>query len=86
MSLKGSVPESIGTLRSLTNLDLSWNNFQGLIPKSIGNLTSLSILDLSGNNFHGSLHESIGSLTSLHINLFYSEIISMVQSLTLLEI
>ncbi|MHA1727740.1 MAG: leucine-rich repeat domain-containing protein, partial [Promethearchaeota archaeon] len=58
-----ALPESIGNLTSLRNLDLEGNELTAL-PESIGNLTSLKDLDLGGNKLTA-LPESIGNLTSL---------------------
>jgi Leucine-rich repeat (LRR) protein len=45
-SLSGSIPSSIGNLKSLSVLYLSDNKLSGPIPSSIGNFTSLSKLSL----------------------------------------
>ncbi|CAK9268839.1 unnamed protein product [Sphagnum jensenii] len=43
-------------LSTITNLDLSNNQFSGIIPPSIWNIsTNLTFLNLSGNNFSGNL-------------------------------
>ncbi|XP_022722194.1 receptor-like protein 12 [Durio zibethinus] len=52
-NFSGKLPETIGNLKFLTNLDLDNCNFFGQIPSSIANLTNLVELDLSGNNFSG---------------------------------
>ncbi|KAG6538898.1 receptor-like protein EIX2 [Zingiber officinale] len=46
----GRLPDSIGNISSLIELDLLSNNIEGGIPSSIGKLSNLQILDLSGNN------------------------------------
>ncbi|WOH15581.1 hypothetical protein DCAR_0935123 [Daucus carota subsp. sativus] len=62
----GSIPDSLGTLTSLVEIDLSYNSFNGLInPESIGRLVSLSSLDLSSNEFQGHLPKSMRRLSSL---------------------
>ncbi|MBD3349954.1 MAG: hypothetical protein GF364_00530 [Candidatus Lokiarchaeota archaeon] len=58
-----SLPESIGSLKSLTYLNL-WNNNLSSLPDSIGSLKSLKELKLYNNNL-SSLPDSIGSLKSL---------------------
>ncbi|XP_022721743.1 receptor-like protein 12 [Durio zibethinus] len=52
-NFSGKLPESIGNLKFLTNLNLLGSNFYGQIPSSIANLTNLVELDLSYNNFSG---------------------------------
>ncbi|XWS13368.1 hypothetical protein CRYUN_Cryun36dG0031600 [Craigia yunnanensis] len=52
-NFNGKVPESIGNLKFLTNLNLYGCNFSGQIPSSIANLTNLVELDLGFNNFSG---------------------------------
>merc|ERR1712086_135335 len=47
--LQGTIPESIGLLTSLTNLQLDNNNLTGSIPNSIGKLKKLTHLFLNGN-------------------------------------
>ena len=42
------MPESLGNLTALTELDLSGNQLTA-VPESLGNLTALTELDLSGN-------------------------------------
>ncbi|MHA1274487.1 MAG: leucine-rich repeat domain-containing protein [Promethearchaeota archaeon] len=58
-----TLPEAIGNLKSLVNLDLRWNQLTTL-PESIGKLKSLQKLDLSYNQLM-TLLESIGDLSSL---------------------
>eukprot|EP00249_Psilotum_nudum_P018052 c26617_g1_i1 orf=301-1902(-) len=57
------VPESIGQLTWLTELNLSGNRLAS-IPGSIGELRNLKVLDLS-TNLLTSLPDSLGNLTSL---------------------
>ncbi|MBA0620927.1 hypothetical protein Godav_006594 [Gossypium davidsonii] len=63
--LVGSLPQSLGALRNLQELDLNTNFFWGSIPASIGNLSSLELLELSDNNFNGTIPESFGRLAKL---------------------
>jgi hypothetical protein len=60
--LSGKLPDfstffhQMSTFDSITNLDLSNNQFSGIIPPSIWNIsTNLAVLNLSGNNFFGNL-------------------------------
>ena len=64
--LSGEIPESIGNLTELVNLNFGFNSFYGPIPESIGNLTKLEELYLSGNQID-SLEEGISGLYNLII-------------------
>ncbi|XP_052484393.1 receptor-like protein 35 [Gossypium raimondii] len=66
-NFSGKLPESIGNLKFLTNLELSYCNFFGPIPSSIANLSHLVNLDLSSNKLSGSIHSSLFTLPSLRI-------------------
>ncbi|KAE8680880.1 Detected protein of unknown function [Hibiscus syriacus] len=52
-NFSGKLPESIGSLKFLTDLTLDGCNFFGSIPCSIANLSHLVKLDLSDNKFSG---------------------------------
>ncbi|KAK3152721.1 hypothetical protein QOZ80_2BG0162680 [Eleusine coracana subsp. coracana] len=56
-SMSGHLPEWIGDMSQLTDLDLSSNNLQGRIPRGIGRLSKLTRLFLVQNNLNGSLTE-----------------------------
>ncbi|PPS05822.1 hypothetical protein GOBAR_AA14811 [Gossypium barbadense] len=64
-NFSGKLPQSIGNLKFLTYLELSYCNFFGPIPSSIANLSSLVNLDLAGNKLSGSIHSSLFTLPSL---------------------
>jgi Leucine-rich repeat (LRR) protein len=53
--LTGSIPTQIGNMRSLSVLDLQYNQLTGAIPASLGDLQMLTRLDLSFNYFFGSI-------------------------------
>ena len=63
--LGGSLPPSLGSLKSLTVLDLAYNQIGGAIPESLSNLNNLKILSLGSNRFEGVIPESFGNLTNL---------------------
>ena len=63
--LNGSIPHQIGTLTSLTYLDLSSNDLTGELPLSLANLTQLQTLFLYSNRLHGSIPLQIGTLANL---------------------
>ncbi|CAI9758080.1 unnamed protein product [Fraxinus pennsylvanica] len=67
------LPDSIGKLFGLTNLNLSENRIL-VLPDTIGRLSSLEMLDLHGNKII-ELPESIGDLLNLvHLNLSGNQI------------
>ncbi|KAJ3327187.1 hypothetical protein HDU76_012262, partial [Blyttiomyces sp. JEL0837] len=59
------LPETIGSLTSLTDLDLSYNSYIGLIPDSFSNLVNLKYLNLTYNEIIGI--ENVEKLPSLEI-------------------
>ncbi|XP_078169637.1 uncharacterized protein LOC144564020 [Carex rostrata] len=61
----GSIPDSIGNLRNLSELSLSDCNFSGQIPSSMEKLRKLPKLELSNNSFSGSIPPSLFSLPYL---------------------
>ncbi|KAL1818009.1 hypothetical protein ACET3Z_020583 [Daucus carota] len=50
----GTIPSSIGNLKSLTSLRIKNCHFSGSIPASIGNITQLTYLSLANNMFNKS--------------------------------
>ncbi|KAK8308042.1 hypothetical protein V6Z11_D02G028900 [Gossypium hirsutum] len=61
------LPQSIGNLKFLTNLELSYCKLFGPIPSSIANLSHLVNFDISSNKLSGSIHSSLFTLPSLKI-------------------
>ncbi|CAL9022718.1 unnamed protein product [Prunus brigantina] len=64
-SITGQIPEGIGNLTLLENLELSGNQLSGEIPQSISNLKKLRQLELYENLLTGKLPAGLGSLPSL---------------------
>lgn len=64
-NLMGTIPSSIGKLKYLNQLDLSFNQLMGTIPSTIGQLTELTDLALDRNALTGTIPDSIGKLTAL---------------------
>ena len=64
-NLEGSMPTELGSLASLTRLELWQNNLTGPIPPELGNLTSLEWLRLVNNELTGSIPPELSNLTSL---------------------
>ncbi|KAK0592268.1 hypothetical protein LWI29_016109 [Acer saccharum] len=65
-SFEGSIPSSIGEMKSLKVLDLSSNNFSGELPKPfVSGCPSLEFLKLSDNNFLGEIFPQFMNMTQL---------------------
>jgi len=64
-SLSGHVPQEIGNLTNLMEIDLSENRLSGPIPHKIGNLSKLTRLDLCQNKLSGTIPSQISSLLKL---------------------
>ena len=63
--LVGPIPPGIGSLASLSRLDLGVNTLTGEIPPELGNLASLRTLDLADNTLSGSIPPELGGLSAL---------------------
>nr|XP_034580709.1 receptor kinase-like protein Xa21 [Setaria viridis] len=69
---RGSIPDEIGNMPSLSYLVLFNNSITGTIPSSLGNLSRLIELSLSLNYLEGSIPSSIGNnpyLTFLQLSV-----------------
>jgi len=64
------IPDALGNMKQLENLNLSSNRIEGSIPNFIGNMESLNILNLSGNKLTGSIPSDLKNLKKLtYLNL-----------------
>ncbi|XP_062002942.1 receptor-like protein 7 [Rosa rugosa] len=76
----GVLPDSIGNLKMLSELDLRECNFTGAVPKSLANLTQLGHLYLSSNKFSSPINsiqwDKLLKLVDLDLsdNLLYGSI------------
>jgi len=68
-NLFGEIPETIGEMVALENLDLSRSNFSGEIPKGLFMLRNLSILYLFNNSLSGEIPGEIEALNLTDLDL-----------------
>ncbi|MED6174389.1 hypothetical protein PIB30_068598 [Stylosanthes scabra] len=64
---EGEIPDVIGELQALRDLNLSHNRLVGHIPNSLGNLTNLESLDLSSNMLIGEIPTELTNLNFLEV-------------------
>ncbi|KAG8390934.1 hypothetical protein BUALT_Bualt01G0135200 [Buddleja alternifolia] len=64
-NIYGTIPSSIGELRALGLLSLSYSSISGEIPAEMGQLKELRVLELTNNRLSGRLPDSIGNLKLL---------------------
>lgn len=55
---------SLGEMRNLTLLDLSYNSISGSIPTEIGLINNIEAINLRDNSFYGDLPSELGSLNA----------------------
>ncbi|KAK9220990.1 hypothetical protein WN944_009414 [Citrus x changshan-huyou] len=63
--LRGILPQEIGNLKNLIELNVGSNSLIGPIPSALGSLTNLSNLDLSSNKLSGKIPSQIASMENL---------------------
>ncbi|XVF36723.1 hypothetical protein REPUB_Repub19eG0082700 [Reevesia pubescens] len=66
-NIRGTIPQEIGKLTSLSQLFLHQNKLSGNVPSSIGNLSNLVNLYLGDNELSGSIPQELGILRSLDL-------------------
>ena len=69
--LKGSIPATIGSMTSMTSMQITGQELKGPLPSNFQSLTNLQTLDLSQNRLTGTLPANVAqmtSLTSLNLN------------------
>lgn len=65
--ISGTIPNDIGSLRSLQSLDLSSNLLSGSLPDTIARLEVVQTLDLQTNQLSGSIPSSFNYLEQLKV-------------------
>ena len=63
--LRGTIPEELGFLTTLTQLKLWDNRLVGSIPSELGRLTNLEFLELDNNGFTGTIPTELAQLSQL---------------------
>jgi Leucine-rich repeat (LRR) protein len=64
-NINGTLPASLGQLKSLKKLELSFNPISGNIPAELGNLENLEVLALNGTEIQGNIPAELGKLSHL---------------------
>lgn len=64
-NLVGTIPEELGNLQYLQELEIQNNQLSGSIPPELGNMTALKTMNLSVNQLNGSIPAEMGNLTNL---------------------
>lgn len=67
--LSGAIPESIASLRGVSQMNFSHNQLTGGIPAGLGSMPDLTLLDLSSNQLSGAIPPSLGSMRFSELNL-----------------
>ncbi|KAM7481514.1 hypothetical protein LguiB_006097 [Lonicera macranthoides] len=76
---EGEIPNYIGKLLSLRELNLSHNKLVGRIPPLLGNLSMLESLDLSFNQLKGEIPQQLTGLISLaFLNLSQNHLVGCI--------
>ncbi|XP_058071797.1 probable LRR receptor-like serine/threonine-protein kinase At1g56140 [Magnolia sinica] len=65
LNARGTIPEALGNLSLLSNLNLGQNYLTGSLPSFIGNLTSMQYLSFAANALSGSIPKELGNLQEL---------------------
>ncbi|PRP89557.1 hypothetical protein PROFUN_00821 [Planoprotostelium fungivorum] len=62
----GTIPEWLGNLKSISEIDLGNTGLTGTIPASLGNAPNVAILALPSNNLQGTLPNIFGNWSKLN--------------------
>jgi hypothetical protein len=73
--MSGSIPAWLGSIASLTHLQLAHNAFTGTIPTELGDLSNLTYLFLENNALSGNIPSALQNLPNLRqLNLSYNNL------------
>ena len=73
--LNGEIPEEIGTLTGLRELNLFLNQLTGELPSTLGDLSNMNSLTISWNTLTGDVPDELGNLSSLRrLDLSWNEL------------
>eukprot|EP00842_Homolaphlyctis_polyrhiza_P003284 jgi/Hompol1/3957/HPOL_006848-RA len=64
-SISGTIPDALGSLKSLQTIDFTGLDFTGSIPSSFGNLVNLKSVTISTNELNGTIPDSFANLVNL---------------------
>ncbi|KAL2528995.1 putative LRR receptor-like serine/threonine-protein kinase [Forsythia ovata] len=67
--IKGIIPNEIGNMCNLIELDIGGNELTGTIPDILGQLTKVQMLRLDDNKLQGSIHVNLCNLSLVIITL-----------------
>ena len=65
--LRGSLPQELGNLTHLQDLQLGFNGLTGTLPPQLSNLTNLHTITLNGNRLSGTIPRELGRLRNLRL-------------------
>ena len=65
--LRGSLPQELGNLTQLQDLQLGFNELTGTLPPQLSNLTNLHTITLNGNRLSGTIPRELGRLRNLRL-------------------
>ena len=65
--LRGSLPQELGNLTQLQDLQLGFNGLTGTLPPQLSNLTNLHTITLNGNRLSGTIPGELGRLRNLRL-------------------
>ena len=73
--LNGEIPEEIGTLTGLREINLFLNQLTGELPSTLGDLSNMNSLTISWNTLTGDVPDELGNLSSLRwLDLSWNEL------------